>query len=69
MLWTGATINTVVNLVTGSTGIISDNRAGSGTSVATAGAFTGDACFMFNNLWADTAAASGLLAPLVDTDT
>lgn len=69
MLWTGATVNTVVNLVTGSTGIISDNRAGSGTSVATAGAFTGDGCFMFENRWADTAAASGLLAPAADTDT
>lgn len=65
----GATITIVMNLVTGSTGIISDNRFGSGTSVATAAAFTGDACYMFNNLWADTAAASGLLAPVVDTDT
>jgi hypothetical protein len=69
ILWIGATITTVVNLVTTSTGIICDNRCGSGTSVATAAAFTGDACFMFNNLWADTAAASGLLAPVVDTDT
>lgn len=66
---TGATITTVVNCVTTSTGIISDNRAGTGTSVATAAAFTGDAMFMFNNLWADTAAASGLLAPVADTDT
>lgn len=65
----GATIDSVINLVTGSTGIISDNRISSGTSVATAAAITGDGCFMFNNLWADTAAASGLLAPLVDTDT
>lgn len=69
ILFLGATITIVVNLVTTSTGIIADNRAGSGTSVATAAAFTGDACFMFNNLWADTAAASGLLAPVVDTDT
>jgi hypothetical protein len=65
----GATIDSVINLVTGSTGIISDNRIASGTSVATAAAITGDGCFMFNNLWADTAAASGLLAPGVDTDT
>lgn len=69
MLWIGATINTIVNLVTGSTGLIAYNNAGSGTSVATAGAFTGDGCFMFQNFWADTAAASGLLAPTVDTDT
>jgi len=65
----GATIDSVINLVTGSTGIISDNRIASGTGVATAAAITGDGCFMFNNLWADTAAASGLLAPAVDTDT
>lgn len=65
----GATIDSVINLVTGSTGIISDNRIASGTGVATAAAITGDGCFMFNNLWADTAAASGLLAPVVDTDT
>lgn len=67
-LFTGATITIVINLVTGSTGIISDNRLGSGTSVATAAAITGDGCFMFQNYWADTAAASGLLAPAVDTD-
>lgn len=65
----GATIDSVINLVTGSTGIISDNRIASGTSVATAAAITGDGCFMFQNYWADTAAASGLLAPGVDTDT
>lgn len=65
----GATVDSVINLVTTSTGIISDNRIASGTSVATAAAITGDGCFMFNNLWADTAAASGLLAPAVDTDT
>lgn len=65
----GATIDSVINLVTGSTGIIADNRIASGTAVATAAAITGDGCFMFNNLWADTAAASGLLAPAVDTDT
>lgn len=65
----GATITIVINLVTGSTGMISDNRIASGTSVATAAAITGDGCFMFDNKWADTAAASGLLAPVVDTDT
>lgn len=69
ILFTGATITIVINLVTTSTGIISDNRIGSGTSVATAAAITGDACFMFENKWADTAAASGLLAPAADTDT
>lgn len=68
-LFIGATIDSVINLVTGSTGIISFNHIGSGTSVATAAAITGDGCFMFENKWADTAAASGLLAPAVDTDT
>lgn len=69
ILFLGATITIVINLVTGSSGIIADNRLASGTSVATAAAITGDGCYMFNNLWTDTAAASGLLAPGVDTDT
>ena len=64
----GATITIVVNCVTGSTGMICDNRAFSGTSVTTAGAYTGDGMYMSENYWADTAAASGLLAPVVDTD-
>jgi hypothetical protein len=68
-LFIGATIDKVINLVTTSTGLIANNNIGSGTSVATASAITGDACFMFDNKWADTAAASGLLAPVVDTDT
>jgi hypothetical protein len=68
-LFIGATITIVINCVTGSTGYMGDNKFGSGTSVATAAAFTGDAMFMFDNKWADTAAASGLLAPAVDTDT
>jgi hypothetical protein len=65
----GVTQNTVVNLVTTSTGFIHDNRAYSSTGVSTASAFTGDACGFAENYWADTAAASGLLAPGVDTDT
>jgi hypothetical protein len=69
ILWLGATITIVVNLVTTSTGIICDNRASSGTSVTTAAAFTADAAYMHNNLWSDTVQVSGLLAPVVDTDT
>jgi hypothetical protein len=69
ILWLGATITIIVNLVTTSTGIICDNRASSGTSVTTAAAFTGDACYFHNNLWSDTVQVSGLLAPVVDTDT
>jgi hypothetical protein len=65
----GATINVCINLVTGSTGIIADNRLATGTSCPTATVITGDGCFMYQNYWADTAAASGLLAPGVDTDT
>ncbi len=66
----GATITGIITLVTGSSGVVSDNRIGSGTSVSTATAFTGDGCYFFNNLWADTiGTASGLLAPVVDTDT
>lgn len=69
-MFIGATITGIITLVTGSTGCICDNRFGSGTSVATTTAFTGDACFLANNLWADTmGTASGLLAPAVDTDT
>lgn len=69
ILFIGGTITIVINLVTGSTGLIAYNNIGSGTSVSTAAAITGDGCFMFQNFWADTAAASGLLAPVVDTDT
>jgi hypothetical protein len=69
ILFLGATITIVINLVTTSTGIICNNNIGSGTSVATAAAITGDACFMFDNKWADSVAASGLLAPGVDSDT
>lgn len=69
MMFIGGTITIVINLVTGSTGIISDNRIASGTAVATAAVITADAAFVFQNFWADTAAASGLLAPVVDTDT
>lgn len=68
MWFSGATIDKVVNLVTTSTGFIHDNRAFSGTSVTTAGAYTCDACAFAENYWADSAAASGLLAPVVDTD-
>lgn len=68
-LFLGATITIIFNLVTTSTGIVYNNFFGSGTSVATAAAYTGDACFFFQNFWADTVQVSGLLAPVVDTDT
>ncbi len=65
----GASITVVVNLVTTSTGVIYDNRFFTGTSVATAAAYTCDACGFFDNKFHDTVSTSGLLAPVVDTDT
>lgn len=69
MTWLGATVNTVVNLVTTSTGMIHDNRARSGTSVSTSSAFTCDACGFQQNYWLDSSSGSALLAPAVGTDT
>jgi len=67
--WLGGTITTVINLVTGSTGIISDNRIAGGAAVVLAAAITGDACMMFENYVTNTAAASGILGPAADTVT
>ncbi len=67
--WLGATISGVLSCVTGSTGIMYDNRFFTGTSVATTTAFVGDAMAFMDNKFADTASASGLLAPTIDTDT
>jgi hypothetical protein len=69
MMWIGATITKVVTAATGTTGYFGDNRLASGTSVATAAAIACDAAFMGENYWGDTAQVSGLLAPVVDTDT
>ncbi len=65
----GATITIVINLVTTSTGVLYDNRFFTGTSVATAAAYTGDACAFFDNKYHDSVSSSGLLAPGVDSDT
>jgi hypothetical protein len=67
--WLGGTIKEVINLVTGSTGIISDNRVAGGAAVLLAAAITGDACYMFENYVTNTAAASGILGPGADTVT
>lgn len=64
----GATVTIVINLVTTSTGAITDNRLFSGTSVSTAAAITADAAFVAQNYWIDDAAASGILAPVAGTD-
>jgi hypothetical protein len=68
VLFLGATITGVITCATGTTGIISDNRLGSGTSVATATAIVADAAFVFENYWIDDAAASGILTPAGGTD-
>lgn len=67
--WLGATISGVLSCVTGSTGIMYDNRFFTGTSVAVTTAFVGDGMAFMDNKFADTASASGFLAPAIDTDT
>lgn len=67
--WLGATITSIINLVTTSTGVITDNRLFGGAAVLLAAAITGDACYMAENYVSNTAAASGALAPGVDTVT
>lgn len=67
--WLGGTITSVINLVSGSTGIITDNRIFGGAAVLLAAAITGDGCYMAENYVSNTAAASGALAPSVDTVT
>jgi hypothetical protein len=68
VLFLGATITGIITCTTATTGIISDNRLGSGTSVATATAIVADAAFVFENYWIDDAAASGILTPAAGTD-
>lgn len=65
----GASIVSVINLVTTTTGFISDNRIGmTSTSGTIDNIITGDTAFKFNNLVMDVAGtASGLLAPAVGT--
>ena len=65
----GATIDCIINLVTGSTGIIADNRLAGGAAVVLAAAIKGDQCMMFENYVTNTAAASGIVGPVVDTVT
>jgi hypothetical protein len=67
--WLGSTITSIINLVTTSTGIITDNRLFGGSSVVITAAITGDACYMAENYFANTAASSGALTPAIDTVT
>ena len=65
----GASVVSVISLITTSTGFINDNRIGmTSTSGTIDNIITGDTAFKFNNLVMDVAGtASGLLAPAVGT--
>lgn len=65
----GATITIIINLVTGSTGIITDNRLFGGAAVVLAAAITGDAAWKAENYISNTAAGSGIVGPIVDVVT
>jgi len=66
----GNTQDKCVGFVTGSTGMMRENAALTGTGVAITAAFVGDAMGFIDNKWHDTiGTASGLLTPAVDTDT
>lgn len=67
--WLGATITGVLSCVTGSTGIMHDNRFFTGTSVSATTAYAGDGMAFMDNKHQDTASTSGYLNPAVDTDT
>ena len=64
----GATVTSVILMATGTTGMITDNRLMSGTSVTTASAITCDACGLSENYWLDDSLGSGILAPAAGTD-
>lgn len=67
--WLGGTITSIINCVTGSTGVISDNRVWGGSAVVITGAIVGDGCMMAENYLANAAAGSGALCPAVDVIT
>jgi len=65
IMWTGATITNIINLVTTSTGIIYNNYVAGGAAVLLAATIVGDQCFPFNNYATNTLTGSGTLAPTV----
>jgi hypothetical protein len=68
--WLGGTITKIIECVTGSTGIVADNKCMGGSAVLLAGAITGDAMQFSQNYVTNTAGtASGALAPAVDVVT
>lgn len=69
ILWLGATITSVINLVTTSTGMIHDNRLAGGAAVLLAAIITADACYNFENYVTNSVINSGIIGPLVDVVT
>lgn len=70
IVWGGATITKIIEMVTTSTGIIAHNYCLGGAAVVLAAAITGDACLITDNYVTNTVGtASGALAPAVDTVT
>jgi hypothetical protein len=67
--WLGATITSIINCVTGSTGVITDNRCFGGAAVLLAAAVQGDGCLLAENYVHNTASTSGILAPAGDVVT
>lgn len=70
IVWGGATITKIIEMVTTSTGIIAHNYCLGGAAVLLAAAITGDKCMITDNYVTNTVGtASGALAPAVDTVT
>jgi hypothetical protein len=68
--WLGSSVTNVINLVTTSTGIITDNRVFGGSGVLSSTAIVGDTCWMAENYLSNTAGtASGALCPAIDVTT
>lgn len=69
IMYRGASVVSVINMVTTSTGMITDNRIGMTSTAGTIdNIITGDTLFKFNNLVMDVAGtASGLVVPAVGT--
>lgn len=67
IIWRGATITSVINFVTGSTGVIAYNGVGSGIAGTVTANITGDGCYFFENYSIDAVNASGILTPAAGT--
>ena len=67
IMWRGATITSVINFVTTSTGFIAYNAVGSGIAGTVTANLVGDACYFFQNYSMDVVATSGILTPAAGT--